>query len=62
VFDEQSPAALVAAIRRFEREEARFDAASIRRHAERFAVPRFCDEIRAEIDRCLAGEEDPIPA
>jgi glycosyltransferase involved in cell wall biosynthesis len=58
-FDEQSPAALVAAIRRFETEEAHFDAAAIRRHAERFSVPRFCDEIRAEIDHCLAGEGDP---
>ena len=58
-FDEQSPAALVAAVRRFETEEARFDAAAIRCHAECFAVPRFCDEIRAEIDRCLAGEGDP---
>jgi hypothetical protein len=49
----------VAAIRRFESEEARFDPVAIRRHAERFAVPRFCDEIRAEIGRCLAGEGDP---
>jgi hypothetical protein len=37
----------------------RFDPAAIRRHAERFAVPRFCAEIGAEIARCQAGEADP---
>lgn len=61
-FSEQSPAALELAIRRFEIEEARFDGVAIRRHAERFAIPRFCAEIRAEIERCVAGEGDPRAA
>lgn len=60
-FDDPSPAALAEAITRFEAHESRFDAVAIRRNAERFAVPRFCDEIRAQIERCLAGEEDPVP-
>lgn len=57
-FAEQHASCLVAAIERFEAQEARFDGAAIRRHAERFAVPRFRDEIGAEIARCLAGDED----
>ncbi len=58
-FNEQSPAAVEAAVRRFEAAEGRFDAAAIRRHSERFATPRFCAEISAQIDRCLAGDGDP---
>ena len=58
-FTEQTPSSLAEAIGRFEANEHVFDRVTIRRNAERFAVPRFCDEIRGEIARCLAGEEDP---
>ncbi len=59
LFREQTPAAVVAAVRAFERVERGFDTAAIRRHAESFAVPRFCTEIGREIERCLAGAPDP---
>jgi glycosyltransferase involved in cell wall biosynthesis len=49
-FHEQSPQAVVDAVARFEREEARFDAAAIRSHAEAFAAPRFRREILREIE------------
>lgn len=61
-FHEPTPAALEAAVRRFEAQEARFDALTIRRHAERFSVPRFRDEMQEQIARCLAGEGEPPAA
>jgi len=54
-FTPQTPEALVAAIHRFEKEEARFDPAAIRRHAESFSVPRFHAEMRAAIEETLAA-------
>jgi glycosyltransferase involved in cell wall biosynthesis len=60
-FDVASAACLAEAITRFEAIEAGFDSHGIRRHAERFAIPRFRTEISAEIDRCLANEPDPSP-
>jgi len=48
-FAEQTPAALAAAVQRFERDADRFDPAAIRAHAERFAPERFRAELRAEI-------------
>jgi glycosyltransferase involved in cell wall biosynthesis len=53
-FETQSPDALVAAIRRFESNEIRFDPQRIRAHAERFSVERFRREMMAEIHETLA--------
>ncbi len=49
-FHEQSPQAVVDAVTRFEREEARFDTTAIRRHAEAFAAPRFRREFLHEVE------------
>lgn len=46
LFEEQSVASLVHAVRRFELIESRLDPAAIRAHAERFARPRFIAELR----------------
>jgi glycosyltransferase involved in cell wall biosynthesis len=56
-FDQQTPDALVAAVERFEKHEASFDPARIRRHAERFANARFKREIAAAVDETLRGGE-----
>jgi glycosyltransferase involved in cell wall biosynthesis len=57
-FDQQTPEAIEEAVRRFEAVEVQFRPEEIRRHAEGFSVPRFCGEIRTQIDRCLAREDD----
>jgi glycosyltransferase involved in cell wall biosynthesis len=41
-FDEQTPASIVAAVRRFEREAVRFDNKAIRRYAQTFDRELFC--------------------
>lgn len=51
-FPEQSVESLLAAIALFEANEARFDPAAIRRHAEGFAAERFRAELKALIARC----------
>ena len=51
-FPEQSVDSLLAAVALFEANEARFDHAAIRRHAERFAAERFRAELQALITRC----------
>ncbi len=50
-FHEQTPETLRAAVTRFER--MMFDPATIRAHAERFARPRFLDEMAAFVEECL---------
>ena len=55
-FDAQTPDALVRAIHRFEAAEPFFDAKLIRSHAERFATPRFLEEIQREVHALLEGE------
>lgn len=52
-FDAQTPAALEAAVRRFEEAEAFFDPKLIRSHAERFSAPRFRDEFLREVHTLL---------
>jgi glycosyltransferase involved in cell wall biosynthesis len=52
-FDEQTPAALEAAVHRFEAAEPFFDPKLIRSHAERFSAPRFRDEILREVSALL---------
>jgi glycosyltransferase involved in cell wall biosynthesis len=52
-FDEPTPEALRDALRRFEAEEKRFEAAAIRAHAERFSVARFQGEMRAALSRVV---------
>jgi glycosyltransferase involved in cell wall biosynthesis len=54
-FARQSPDALAEAVARFEKHEARFDPAAIRRHAERFSNARFRHEISAAIDETARG-------
>lgn len=60
-FHEQTADAVAEAILRFEKEEARFDAAAIRRHAEAYGIPRFQREIAREIALCQAGAPDSAP-
>lgn len=48
-FTEQSPAALMAAIKAFEQQT--FDVSVIRRHAEKFERQRFIEQIRATTER-----------
>lgn len=55
-FDEQTPGAIEAAVRRFERCEQDFDPAIIRSHAERFSAARFRAEMASELADVL-GEE-----
>jgi glycosyltransferase involved in cell wall biosynthesis len=55
-FEAQSPDSLVRAIHRFEAAEPFFDAKLIRGHAERFATPRFLEEIQREVASLLEGE------
>jgi len=51
-FPEQSVDSLLAAIAMFEANEALFDPAAIRCHAERFSAERFRAELQALITRC----------
>jgi glycosyltransferase involved in cell wall biosynthesis len=55
-FHPQTPEALAAAVRRFEAEEARFDPAAIRAHAEGFRGERFRAEILACIESALRAQ------
>jgi glycosyltransferase involved in cell wall biosynthesis len=55
-FEPQTPEALAAAVERFEAEEARFDPAAIRRHAQAFGSERFRREIRACVEAALAAQ------
>jgi len=50
-FDEQTPAALAAALERFE--TMTFAPWAIRAHAERFGRRRFLDEVAAFVEECL---------
>ena len=52
-FDRQTPEALAAAVRAFERWEARFAPADARASARRFSKEAFQDKLRAEIDALL---------
>lgn len=56
LFDGQSPAALEAAVARSERVE--FDAATLRRSAERFSPAAFCAGIRTVVARATGGAVD----
>lgn len=55
-FEPQTAEALVAAVRRFEREEQRFAPAAIRRHAEQFRGERFRAELLACIESALRAQ------
>jgi glycosyltransferase involved in cell wall biosynthesis len=53
-FDEQTPEALAAAVRRFEAEHHRYDAGRIMRHARGFDRPHFLARIAARVARLEA--------
>ncbi|MEL6611123.1 MAG: glycosyltransferase family 4 protein [Bacteroidota bacterium] len=58
-FDQQTPEALVAAISRFEKDDARFDPDAIRAHAETFAAERFRARLADLLDQAwLAFSRD----
>lgn len=65
-FDAQTPEALEAALVRLDAHLDRFDAASIRRHAEAFGPDAFIEGLRAEIDALLSKKAEargrPRPA
>ena len=52
-FYEHSARAIAESVRAFERLEGTFDPIAIRRHAERFSIPRFRDEILRAIGALL---------
>ncbi len=57
-FEEQSAAAVVAAVQAFERNSQRISAAACRRCAERFSAPRFRAEFAAYVTRRYAWWRD----
>lgn len=54
-FDHQTPEALLEALERFEALEGHFDAAALRRHAERFSEARFHAEIGSKVTEVMQG-------
>ncbi|HYW75670.1 MAG TPA: glycosyltransferase family 4 protein [Gammaproteobacteria bacterium] len=50
-FEQQTPDAIMEAVRRFERDEGHFEPATIRAHAEHFSPDRFRRELAAHVDR-----------
>jgi len=54
-FDEQTPRALIEAVRHFEATESEFEPTAIRTHAEWFRNERFHDEIRAVVARAMSA-------
>jgi glycosyltransferase involved in cell wall biosynthesis len=61
-FDEQTPAALAAAVRRFESARGRIDAADCREHARAFAPARFRAEFEGVVAATLARRTADTPA
>jgi hypothetical protein len=59
-FRDQTPEALIDALRRFE--VTCFRPEKIRAHALRFGEARFRAEMRAFVDECLAGHREGRPA
>lgn len=63
-FDRQDAAALAAAVARLEENLDAFDPAAIRRHAERFGIPRFAAEVRRHVDEVMgaarADRREPV--
>src|SRR5438132_1382813 len=59
-FDTQTPDALSAGVRAAE--ATRFDAATIRRHAEQFSRQRFIGQIEEFVARSLENAGTPTPA
>lgn len=55
-FDEQTPDALIDAVRRFEEQESRFHAAIIQDHARRFDESVFKARLQDTVDRWMRGE------
>jgi glycosyltransferase involved in cell wall biosynthesis len=51
-FDEQTPASVVGAVRRFEAQRESFSPETIRRHALQFRAARFRSEFAAEVEAC----------
>jgi glycogen synthase len=62
LFDEQTPAALVSAIRTFERNREAFHALSCRKNAERFSQEAFRASFRAFVEEHLGRRNGRIEA
>ena len=59
-YEEQSAAAIAAAVQQFEKEEARITAAACRANAERFTAARFREELTRYVEaRCAAWRASP---
>ncbi|HZH16303.1 MAG TPA: glycosyltransferase [Archangium sp.] len=58
-FDEQTPDALVEAVRRFEQWEPTFQPADARAQAERFSRAAFLRAVRAEVDAMMGAPSVP---
>lgn len=54
-FNEQTPSALIDAVKRFEKIEGRFDPYNLRRNAEKFSKERFDKEFRNFINEKISG-------
>lgn len=59
-FEEQSATALIAALRIFEREAARFDPARIRDNALQFSVARFKENFVAFVEQASRAKPSPL--
>ncbi len=57
-FNEQTPTALINAIKRFETSSDKFDPNKIRRNAERFSTERFKKELKDFVDRKVREFQD----
>ena len=58
-FDEQTPDALVEAVRRFEQWEPAFQPADARAQAERFSRATFLRSVMAEVDAMMSAPSVP---
>ncbi len=57
-FEEQTAAAIVESVRRFENEETRFNPDACRRNVTRFSAERFCKEFRDFCDSAMRLHHD----
>jgi glycosyltransferase involved in cell wall biosynthesis len=61
-FSEQSCAAIIDAVERFEAQRRAFSAAACRANAERFSVQRFGDELRAFVEAAWSDHLAGVPS
>ncbi len=60
-FNEQTPSALIDAVKRFETIEDKFNPYEIRKNAERFSMERFKREFKGFVDEKIKSGSIPLP-